>query len=382
MAGRKARYAASDNPNEALDYKRKAKALSPRDIRSILPLTVVQPPVRQSNAGHFVQCPRYYLLRDMVGLVPKGTYHSAPEIGVLYHGLMESYVRGLPKQERDDRFNSAVAQAVADARDWGVETGNMKKADDTCRTIEKDGLVAYAMAEYTWAKAPLNLKRFTPILTEVSLEAEVPGLGVTTKGIVDLLLWDSQSKGYWLYDYKSTSRDLGAILPTLGFDFQARIYRVLVEEALEAGLGLPNGDVATRAPVRGFAWGYIKVPTIRLKRDQTVEDYCEEVREWYEATGRHEDKKAERVMEPVCQTGTMAFTGERYDAELMYVYRMMKEANARTPTLDNFPRLGKLHGMCSGRFGRPCEFLDLCGSPPSEWAQKVLKSYKVERHDE
>lgn len=373
----------------------------PLDLQKYLKLPVLNPPVRQSNIGHYQQCPRYFMFRDRFGLVKKG-YKSAASRGTMVHLVLSMLLKGHDYRSACRHLNAFVEAESEKLREWGVTGGNPLVADRQVEQVERDGVIAAAMAQIFWERVPFDRSRYEVVSVEQELRLEHPlHRNAILGGTIDLILRDKVENCYLLQDHKTTSlrpRDYAIALP---FDYQVRLYRLMFETALRSGvLGLK------RLPLRGFIHNVIQVPKITQKNGQSFDDFLQELRDWYDGKDdsigekdendepivfkkgarkgkivprwEHSDKLSTWAEAPPFERFLTRFTEPLLSHELKHAILGVATALAKEATDVNFPRMGAASGMCKQHYGRPCEFMPLCSVHPCNWEGIVKRQYDVD----
>ncbi len=346
--------------------------MAPDDIRVALPrVSVYAPPLRKSAIQDLYTCSRMYLLRDRLGLVPN-EYARAPSIGSMFHLAIAAYLRGGSLEEA-----SAAVSAFVDEEVARVTEGVTANPDDTrdieemAASIEDDSSIATAMAAAFWDSYHGVVEKFRPVAVERKIVVVDPITNAKIAGTVDLLLHDPRHNHYLLVDHKTTSKPPKHYSRGLGFDLQCRMYRYLVSLAF-AQDQLPG---VPELPVRGMIHNVVQKATIKLKQRQEIDDYLQEVREWYSATGRHEKRQDTIADSPPIVSVLTAFGGPPLDNELRTVLERSSWSASCAPTLCNFPRDGAVRGVCRNLYNRLCPYLTLCEAEPREYERIVASGH-------
>lgn len=371
-------------------------------ISKYLELPVLDPPLRQSAVGDYVKCPRYAFYRYWLGIVPKGRKKSI-DIGIMLHLIMRWLHEGHNWDGSMQLLSSWVQKERNEIMRQGHEDAQLQAADRACEDLERDSSLAGVMAYLYNERYPIDRGRYEIKAVEQKIRVPVPGLGGEEVTLtIDLLLWSKIDKGYFIYDYKTSSIPLDRWKDAIKFKFQPRIYRLGVSLALQAGL-LPGCEPG---PVLGFVHGVIYRPRIQRKPWQSWEDFLHELIDYYDckddtlgskdADGNpevfksgprkglpkprweHADNGRPWGEGPPMERYLSRFTGELLSREVRDTLSMFVRAKALEHKLGNFPRLGALHGQCNNHYGGCCTYLPFCSKHPSEFAEVLKRGYKVE----
>lgn len=295
----------------------------------------------------------------------------------------------------------AVHEFVAATREQLSQgDGDSLVRERVLEQLDKDAVIAQTMSQLFWERVPFKESSYEVVAVEQDLELEIPEANnAKIGGVIDLVLYDRKRKGYFLVDHKTTSLRIDLFASTLPFDFQSRIYRLLVSEAIERRI-----LTLRKAPILGFIHNVIRKPTVSVKAWQDPDSYLAEVRDWYDAKDDEEGffEDGERVVfksgprkgepkprwehsahrdewlesPPLGRFLTLA-SGPPLDAELRLVLSNTASAIRARKALENYPRLGRSTGMCTKHYGRPCEYVDLCVNHPCNWVDIIRQKFDV-----
>lgn len=365
--------------------KRQPKKVPPRnsaflpadDIRTllVLPDTLQCPKVSASSMQTYYQCPRMFLLKYRARITPK-VYSSPASIGSLFHLAIGLRYRGLGDEAIVQHLDAETDKLIENLQLDSDEGAGMlfeggQSAEDVRSQIEYDGVIARAMANAFWQTYSPRMTEFEVRDVESWLDVQCSLTGQPLIGKLDLLLCSKKSKGlYYVTDHKTTSRSVDLYVQGLGIEGWPRFYRLLAQEAInQQAIAVPPGRVA------GVIVNVVQRATIRLKKGkagqepQSIDDYIDEVGEWYAGKGRHA-KRAEEVKEnPPFASRLILPTPPEKDAELQQMVKAVGEASRCSPELSEFPRTGVFTGMCKNCYGRKCPYLRLCEAPVQQWKE-------------
>jgi len=392
--------------------------MAPDDIRRFLTCEVHAPPLHQSFMSDMWRCPRFFLFRDRLGLVPKFSPPCAANLGTFFHAAMESFGVTRETSLPLDVVASAVASVHEKCLLMQEEITQhytaLKHPDlaiPHCEECNRLADMAVTLATVFAMQCRLDPDRYSPVAVERDIEIQVPEIHHTIKMKLDLIIYDKQAKCLLIVDYKTVSSKytLDEYASGYGYDFQLRTYRYGASRDLtENPLPIPgvNGTTAD-FPVGGALVGALRKPTIRAKKGQEPKDFLDEVTDYYagrpdsrpqpkqatkggnpafdeedkpvyvldKETGQpklytrwdHTDKLAQWMQSPPMGYIPVWFREPEFPDELILLTRLAAKAMHSTPTLSNFPRFGKLTGQCSNMFNRVCPYAELCSNQCGHW---------------
>lgn len=379
-------------------------ARDPTDIRLILGLDEVKSPnPRQSSIGHLVSCPRFYLLRDRVGL-QRRHYKSAASVGTMVHLITAARLTGCDELNVEKRLAAFVSEQVKSLLDHGRETQTLEVATRQCDRVREDAVLAKTLADIYWKRFPLKMADWDVIVVEKSFSVRVPESKCSIDGTVDLLLYHKKLKGYFLVDHKTTSLSPRTWAGAIAYDLQVRMYRLAVARLLA------TGELGVRGSLLGFVHNVIRRPKIALKQDQTPEEYLAELEDWFDAKDdevgtldengeavvfksgprkglkkprwEHAKNALEWKEDPPLNAFVTRFAGDPLDQELKVTLSWAGKASRALPLLENYPRLGVSTGQCTRHYGQPCEFLPFCQTDPCNWRKIKELHFEIQKSDE
>lgn len=297
--------------------------------------------IRPSGLQGCPNCPRRYLFSNRLrwGL-RKSESSSALVIGTIVHRFMAGLYAGMSAAQVTDTLAAAVTPLIDEETD-SKRRQNMLKEWNVARVMVDHWLLAYGHP---------NDHEIEVLAVEQTLCAPLTFLGKHTTSLIGTLDVALQNKSVevWIMDHKTTGLRPSLFASGLAYDNQSRAYRELWNAA--------HPDT----PAVGIIHNILMKPTIRLKKNQTYEEYYEEVGEWYES-------------QAICDPGTAPFMKsyvrflEPPLAECPEA-RNIVEAEARwcciEPNLADFYRNRR---SCYD-YNRPCPYLDLCNTNPRAWA--------------
>jgi hypothetical protein len=298
----------------------------------------------------------------------------------MFHLAMGELFRGAPLAVAANAISSFVeseSDKLAEAADGEETIGEFGPSVDTLVSqLIMDGHVAQAMAETYWeTQGHRWLDKYEAVAIEKQIQIMEPSTKTVLQGTVDLILLKKDGTRAVLVDHKTTSRDIATFSEGMEFDWESRLYRLLLAVARDREL-LP--ELPKDVVVSGILRNVVSRPSIRLKKTQEPEDYVAEVREWLLGTGRHQDKAELRKVKPAMLSTLALWTGDPLDVEMRNLLWQQKKASHVMPFLEAFPRLGAFTGVCKDHFGKPCVYLPLCSAPVDEWPRIVKQRYVLE----
>jgi hypothetical protein len=173
--------------------------------------------------------------------------------------------------------------------------------------VYKNGKMSLAMAINYAKRYPLVKlsSTYRVIAIEQVFAIRVPGFRIPISVKIDVVLWDTRNRVYWIMDHKTTDKDISAMAGVLPYSIQARLQKWV----LQTWLNLEEGD--TKHTVAGIIHNILKKPTIRQKQTETFEDYVTRVNEWWDEQDRKDPKN------PSLYRSTIRHHGEYLDEELL-----------------------------------------------------------------
>lgn len=311
-------------------------------------------PVRSTFMNDLDSCPRKALLRHRAELGPKG-YRTPLEVGSLYHSIMAALACGYPVEEV--RRRSVNLLLDEEARLYAMTTNSTfadgKAYDDVADELQKDYAMALVMALWSWKHDPIDFTKYKPKRVEETLSATVQVDGREMDVIVqpDVLYEDSRGRIRWP-DHKTTGRKLQNLVATMEWDAQ----RLLTAHVIAKVYGPDR--------VGGSIHFFIQRPTIRLKKDESHDEYMARVDKWYAEPMPDEHRRCLRLIDKEC-----VYEGKEFTAKL-------KEAAIRSRTLPLLHKWPRRRSACFGMFESLCEYHRLCSTDPLTWHTFLPRFYE------
>lgn len=317
-----------------------------------------QIPVRSTFMNDYDTCPRKALYRHRAELSPKA-YRTPLEVGSIFHTIMAGLAVGYDPDEVKKRSINILLDEEERLHQMCNKHGvfsDGKSFSDVADELQKDFAMALVMALWAWKHDPIDFKQYKPIRVESELSAPVTVDGRTMKVIVQPDVIHEDTKGrIWWPDYKTSGRNLQNLTATMGWDVQKLLNAsVIAQQYHPERLG-------------GSIHIFVQRPTIRLKKDESRDEYMERVDKWYAEPMPAELKRCLKLKEPVDAT---LFEAPEFQAKL----KEAAIASRRLPLLHKWPRR---RAACFGMFESLCEFHRLCNSDPVTWHAKELDRFEV-----
>ena len=337
-------------------------------------------PAIHPSAARPIQCHRRFLFSARLGWhLP--SWASAFEIGHVFHTVMQGQYSGLSPETAVQAARKAAelylaeheAQLAAEIEATAAEGGTSSRMPDHAKQ-RKDLSVGVALGQIFMNAFPLPPqwrvlfveRTFGMGLQEVGLRIGLQEIGLKhvrdarlrLEGTLDAGVmhpepsWGNEAETY-IHDHKTTAYSPAIRAATLTFDNQSLLYRALLDGWL-AEQGLP--------PCRGVVHNIIQKPTIRLKKDETYEEYVDRCFEQYDLTALKDPHN------PPMDRSFVSFLRPplKDDLELLEVLELIAPYYVREPSLIGFPRCGSSY-VCSSR-GKTCPYLPLCQiENPGAW---------------
>lgn len=213
-----------------------------------------------SAMSQFKNCRKKYQFRYEMGLVPKRRKASL-DLGSAVHKGLEIYYQG-------ETITEAIQEAVETLSD--IDRNGWTQEDFDKESVQK-ALVEAMLGGY--ANYFNDREQFEEIKPEVDFaislinpETNSPSRTFIHGGKSDGLF--KRNGQWWLREFKTASQVGQNYLDRLKLDTQITSY----VEALEHDLGIN---------IVGIIYTILKKPSIRQKKDETVEQFCERLKEDY-----------------------------------------------------------------------------------------------------
>lgn len=325
-------------------------ALQDPELRAVLadlpadwkkPYATYQGVLRASSVSGAPGCPRAYLFANRLRWGFKEDRASdALVIGSLVHRLLAGLYSGLTPAGTLDAMLDAVTPII-EAQTDSKKQSAMVKSWNVARVLVDHWLTCFG-APAEWGIEVLAVEQ-TISATLKQLYTSAPMLC----GTLDVAFCDNKTGEVWIEDHKTCSEAPALRAQGLTFDTQARCYRYLWNNA------------HPRTPAVGFVHNILMKPSIRLKKNQTYEEYYKEVDEWFATTLAGEPGKVPLLRSRVRFHELPLLTNPEsgrlvQDAALWANYE---------PSLATFYRNRK---RCV-QYQKVCPYMDLCESDCKMW---------------
>lgn len=327
-------------------------------------------PVRSSGIGLLSECPRKFMFRYRLGLVPLGDKTFALDTGTIYHWFMQELFL-----ENGDFARAArrASEFLSRRRDeWASRadlTGVMPDGtllDDTVKASERSFSLAQVMAEISRSKffGPF-LRDYEVLATEQAIEVQIKGITRPLRCKPDVLLLHKENQTLMIMDHKTTSYNTSWRAAVASFEEQVLLNRIVVAAQFP------------ETPPTAFVHNIIRKPGLRYpaKKYPTWESYLEACREWYVVQETKDPKNP-----PLLQS-LLALVGPVLSPEF---YVRLTETSTACGCIPDPCRFYRNSHACLGRFGnQPCPYLRLCSKGMSAWADEIRTGYRQHfREDE
>ena len=195
-----------------------------------------------------------------------------------------SRLRACPKMFKIMNIEGYKQREESENLSFGTMWHKMKEMENTGASL--DEICAYAYREATneqhapklcgMHRAHVARRNYGKLSgTEIQFEHVLinpdtgrPAHKAIMAGKIDGLLIDQDTGEQWIVEYKTASDLSGAYISRISLDLQVHIYKLAEEKA-------------SNQSVVGVIYDAIKKPTIRLKKNETQEEYEMRVVEWY-----------------------------------------------------------------------------------------------------
>lgn len=328
--------------------------------------------IHVSDMRTFYKCRRKHLFQTMYGLRRK---YAAPSpalyTGSLYHTIRQhatisgGIAGGL--FAADAIHNQTVHDLMTQVNDIGLLPGGKNWAYvladmDDCLSKAKT-MASWSYNRKPWPP-PEEVDDWEILGVEQVIRARIPVIRYWARVKLDLVVRQKSTGHVWIVDYKTIGDPPAEAVKQYMFDEQPRLYTAVAHKAYEQYGG-----------VQGFIYSVISRPTIRLKKNQSFEDYLLEIEEWYEGKGRHDDKLAARIKEPLYLLQPLHYASH-LDDEMLFTLKEYKMALKARPDL---PRFGRNKDACFDYNSR-CPYWDLCTDDELLWPTTLADRYESVPH--
>lgn len=340
-----------------------------KDFEAVLTnanLTPRQPTLRSSGLSCWLDCRRKFFFKERLGLVPKGVYVPALEIGKLFHTVMGQLLQGAVP-ERASEVAVAEIQAYQETllglADPAGILPNGKLVSDVLGDVQSDLTMARAMALATWSLCPWDFERFEVVEVEQLHTLRYSQLQ-PIRVRLDLLVRDRQDGGLWIVDWKTTSKEPVLRAATVAFEFQPRLYRMAVQPSYP------------KERVKGVIHRITKKPSIRYcKKDTDFNAYVIRCLEWYR------EKMTENPASPPVLQSTVQFPQKLLDMELLCWLQELSRACRAQLSPQKFGKdpTGRACVDLSGR--HLCPYYQLCATDMAAWTDLINGGFQQQFRD-
>lgn len=327
--------------------------------------------IHASSIDLLRECPRKFLYVERFHLGLDGKAREALFIGSITHSMLEKLVQGQDFTRAAEAVASTVSATCDSLMDKASPRGILpwgEGVNSAINAIGKASGVGMAIARYMFTRNPVP-KGWRVVMTEVPVEFKWDTLTSPIRGTIDLLLYDPENNDLWIIDYKTSSFPLLQVASSYPLAVQPKVYRLQGEALRKAGrfteFGIPED-----ATLKGICHILIKKPTIRQKKMQTFEEYCERVTEWYGINDTKEN--------PHYLRSWVTFSGPVMSGELLIRLREADAAQRAFPDLDRFYANDK---ACFN-YNSVCPFHALCTTNPVAWDDLLELRYAVAHRDD
>jgi hypothetical protein len=405
--------------SRSTDGRRKGKAAD--HIGRFIAVEPLSPPVHQSFMTDWWTCPRYFLWKNRYGLRLKGQRPTAADVGTFFHKAMEILAK-----TGGDLVSATNAVAVlyeekkAALEKHFYEIGKPDLAAIIGDDLDRKADLGLLMARIFWKKKPLSEDRFIVLGCETTIETHIDEIKHDAQITIDQLIYCRQSGGLYIHDYKTMGQLMTIEKWRKGaeYDYQGRWYRLVLSRFYEKNgdMPIPGTDKTVgEVPVLGFLVSAMERPTIRMKREQSIDEFLQECFDYYEGradqnpqpkqstkkgepafdeegkpiwivdkeTGEpklyhrwdHTDKQFQWMDRPPMDHIMVRFNEPLFPDELLMIATLTGKAMNAAPTLSNFPRFGRLTKACSMMYNKGCPYVKLCSANSYRWQEIIDDDY-------
>jgi len=307
----------------------------------------LRPAIHPHSVG-IPKCPRRFLFSKRLGWY-KRSWSDALYVGSIFHEILALRYAGhalLPSiesvlQDHTIELERQVLEYRAAHPDLPAP-----KTDKSRKALALGAALAQTWEEHF--PLPANMQ-ILAVEQSMARPLDDINVGPPVEGTVDLVVYDPQHARTWLVDHKTTAYDPATRAAPASFDTQMLLYRALWDST--------HPDY----PLFGVIHGIIRKPTIRQKKNETLEAYTQRCSEWYDEKFISDPSKSPLSMSHVAFT-RLPLT---QDAELCGLLRMTGRWHTKAPSLASFPRDSR---FCINLSGRLCPYMSLCQQDnPNLW---------------
>lgn len=339
------------------------------ELREGEPFTEREGVIRSTNMSLGQACPRKYCFACRLGLLKKKYFDAkrAAHVGSFAHAAIAGMLCAPDPATHPVVAAMEVDKLLAKEEEATTRTlggdaaglaGMLPDTDKALADLAKDSRVGLIMALFFRKQVPVlfDRARWEPLKVESKLTATLPTgvykIRASLIGRIDCVMKNVQTGEAWLMDHKTTGESPVLRALTFPFDKQARLYRLLWS------ICVPD------VPLVGVIHNVILRPTIRLKKNQTLEEYAKEVEEWYEARRVESDT-------PAVVSSQIRYTEDLLEHEFL---EQLRRASRQATAPIDFDEFYPNESTCL-KFGKPCQYLDICRAPRHQWSSIIADGY-------
>lgn len=373
-------------------------------------LVARQPAIRSSDYESVLHCPFQYYLSRRLGLVQALRWSEALSRGSWFHKRFEHY--NLPADEAKRQMEIEYEKRESELTDICINRGIKGESKSNIMEREYQDMMC-ASAWYEASMGPfletIRKPHWRVLGTEVVAEYKHPEFGRLLAQF-DMLLYHEKQNSVWIVDLKTTGHNPIERLQTCTIEFQTQHYMhildwMLKEQSLTRAYEIPRDarlggmmHVAVQKPTidfgmkdrdcdekehtltRGPRKGQIEIRRTYYGEPK-IENYIKRCKDWYNATGEYEDKKAERETAPainISKTDRLTLD-TRWTTEYTTRLRLVHHYATVDPLPLNFPKSANY----LIQFGKMSPFSPFYLTPTSEWPGFLrIEGFMVEDRDD
>lgn len=217
-----------------------------------------------SRMREFLSCEKRYEYKYVMNLAPR-TYARALEFGNMGHKFLELYYEHIRQGNTPETYDfDGVEKLIRTERGEEDFDAFSKQAFETDMYALKGMIPSYI----NYYKE--DTKKFEVLLTELMMKDDIIYEGITFKGKPDLVVAERSTGYVWVVDHKFLAQVTQGLIRKLPLDYQVHAYLKMMEVYLKT-LNRPE------LKLRGVIYNIVKKSGKRVKKDQSISDYQQEL---------------------------------------------------------------------------------------------------------
>lgn len=311
--------------------------------------------LRSSGMADWERCPRKFLFRHRMGLVPRRQTTDALHRGTVLHQFIARVLAGSTVDEASEAASTDLKDSISEVLSSVGPSGYIpsgKTAEEAVNglTMATHTAVAMSRAYCRFFQVSKGQIGGFSLLSDDCIEVDVENPDEGTAGTLDAIMADRRGD-IWVVDHKTCGWDPKSYARTLSLAPQSIMYPRLLEHHLQLQ--------GTPVRVRGIHYNIIRTPTIRCcgTDDHNPARYAERVERWYE------DNDSNLL-------ATLITMGPEHRSLHSKRVDSAQSACVSSPSLHDFPATG---GSACQAYNTLCPFIELCTTDTATWPTRVQK---------